>query len=393
MHWLLKRCVPTTLWILITFVSSRAFADEDYFQALAYAERATAPGELAAALRVVETALRKYRGDYELTLTRGNLELRAMRYRAAEHSFRSAIAISDGSVAARLGLGWALVHQHACDEAVRELEQVLARQDHPAARSGIAQCHPQADLHGTAWVTVGGALYRDHPWKRRFTDVTAGVALQKGRLLTFALAHHYVHVTASDRRVAGVDQHELYAQAGISANSWLVLGHAAMVWSADPRSDGSVHAGLSARYASIGQLLTEVSAELTVSGYPDVWIGRAASAWQFTVGSWSITPGVGVTKHLLDYLTAVSLTLSKRFGVLSLWVSGKYGPEYRAAFLSQFALLNSEDRSVWSVSAGLRAMLPAGLALLAGYLFLGMRTPDMLPASMHLINVGTAVSF
>jgi len=390
--WLLKRCVPSSVLILITFVTSRALADDDYYRALAYAERATATAQLAPALRVVEAALQKYPGDYELTLARGNLELRSMRYRAAEQSFRSAVAISDGSIAARLGLGWALLHQHACAQALIEFENVLARADHPSARSGLAQCKAQVNPYGSAWFTVGGALFQEHPWKRRYGDFSAGLTLQKSGV-TFGLAYHQLHLTATDRRVADVDQRELYMQVGAATQSLLLLGHAAMVWSADPRSDGSVHAGLSVRYSSVEQLLSEISAELTVSRYPDLWIGRAASAWRFAWKSWAVTPSIGVTKHLLEYLTAASVTLGKSFGALSLWVSCKYGPEYRAAFLSQFALLNSEDRSVWSLSAGLRAALTDELALLANYFFLVMRTPDLLPARMQLMNVGAAFSF
>jgi opacity protein-like surface antigen len=111
------------------------------------------------------------------------------------------------------------------------------------------------------------------------------------------------------------------------------------------------------------------------------------------MGSWSVTPGVSVTKLRQETLSAFSLSLAKSFGALSLWVSGKYGPEYRAAYLSQFALLNSEDRSVWSLSAGLRAALNEGWSLVVGYLFLNMRTPDSLAARMHLVNVSVVYSF
>jgi hypothetical protein len=100
-----------------------------------------------------------------------------------------------------------------------------------------------------------------------------------------------------------------------------------------------------------------------------------------------------VTKFSKEILAAISLSLRKSLGALSLWVSGKYGPEYRAAYLSQFALLNSEDRSIWSISAGLRASLDASWSLLASYFFLNMRTPDRLSARMHLMNVGVVYSF
>jgi hypothetical protein len=381
------------VFVLLAMVATKAFADDDYDRALADAERASATPEYSAALRGVEAALQKYRGDYALTLTRARLELRLMRFEKAEQSYRTALAISDGATAARLGLGWALLHQHACSDALREFAAVLAETDNAAARSGMAACQPESGLHGSAWLTAGGALFQDHPWKRRFGDASAGLTLQPNATLSLGLAYHFLSVTPTDRRVAEVDQHELYLQAGAATGPLRVLGHAAMVWSADPRTDGSAHAGLSGRYLKLGSSLEEIAVEVTASRYPDLWVGRLATAWRFAFGSWSITPGIGVTKLEQELLAALSLSLGKSFGALATWVSGKYGPEYRAAYLSQFALLNSEDRSVWSISAGLRASLGAGWSLLAGYFLLHMRTPDGLAARMHLMNVGAVYSF
>lgn len=374
-------------------VSNQAFADDDYYRALAAAERASAAADYTRALRGIEHALQKYRGDYQLTLLRAQLELRLMRFAEAEQSFRDAIAISDGAIDARLGLGWTLLQQRACGQALREFEAVLAQSDSPAAHRGIAACQPSAGMHGSAWLSGGGALFHDHPWKRRFGDVSAGLTLQPRAALSLGLAYHFLRVTPTDRRVAEVDQHELYMQAGVTAGWLRVLGHAAMVWSADPRSDGSAHGGLSARYSSFGQVLEEISLELTASRYPDLWVGRLGTTLRFVMGTWSVTPGVSLTKLQQETLAAFSLSLAKSFGALSLWASGKYGPEYRAAYLSQFALLNSEDRSVWSLGAGLRAALDSGWALVVGYLFLNMRTPDSLAARMHLLNVSVVLSF
>lgn len=374
-------------------VTHQAFADDDYYRALEDAERASAAADYTRALRSVEHALQKYHGDYQLTLTRAQLELRLMRIAEAERSFRAAIAMSDGAAAARLGLGWTLVQQHACGEALREFEAVLAQSDDPAARRGIEACQSSAGMHGSAWLSAGGALFHDHPWKRRFGDASAGLALQPSAALSLGLAYHFLRVTPTDRRVAEVDQHELYMQAGAAAGGLRVLGHAAMVWSADPRTDGSAHAGLSARYFSLGQALEEISLELIASRYPDSWIGRLGTTLRLVMGTWSVTPGVSLTKVRQELLTAFSLSLAKSFGALTLWASGKYGFEYRAAYLSQFALLNSEDRSVWSLGAGSRASLDGGWALVFGYLFLNMRTPDSLASRMHLLNVSVVYSF
>lgn len=374
-------------------VATKASADDDYYRALAQAKRASASADYTRALHGVEAALQKYRGDYELTLTRAQLELKLMRFEDAERSFRAAVAISDGAAAARVGLGWALLHQSACGEAVREFEAVLARAANPAAQRGIEACRAPAGVHGSAWLSAGGALFQDHPWKRRFGDVSAGFALQPSAALSFALAYHFLRVTATDRRVAEVDQHELYLQGGATAGPLRVLGHAAMVWSADPRTDGSAHGGLSGRYLSLGSAWEEFSLELTASRYPDLWVLRLAAALRIALGSWSVTPGIGVTKLQQEFLSAFSLSLAKSFGALSLWVAGKLGPEYRAAYLSQFALLNSEDRSVWSFSAGARASLDSAWSLLLGYFFLSMRTPDKLAARMHWMNVSIVYSF
>ncbi|HET8939361.1 MAG TPA: hypothetical protein VFN67_38210 [Polyangiales bacterium] len=374
-------------------VTTGAFADDDYYRALAAAERASATADSARALREIEHALQKYRGDYQLTLTRAQLELRLMRLAEAEQSFRAAAQISGGAVAARVGLGWTLVQQHACSEALQEFAAVLAQSDDPAARRGIAACQPRAGMHGSAWLSAGGALFHDHPWKRRFADASAGLSLQPSTAMSLGLAYHFLRVTPTDRRVAEVDQQELYMQAGAATGAVRVLGHAAMVWSADPRTDGSAHGGLSARYLSLGQALEEFSLELTASRYPEMWIGRLGTSLRVVMGTWSITPGVSLTKLQQEILSAFSVSLGKSFGALSLWASGKYGPEYRAAYLSQFALLNSEDRSVWSLSAGLLASLDAGWSLVVGYLFLNMRTPDNLEARMHLLNVSVVYSF
>lgn len=373
--------------------ATQAFADDDYYRALAGAERADATADYARALRGIELALQKYPGDYQLTLSRARLELRLMRLDEAEQSFRTAVAISDGAIAARLGLGWALLQQHNCSEALQEFAAVLAQADNAAARRGIEACQPSAGAHGSAWLSAGGALFQDHPWKRRFGDVSAGLTMQPSAALSLGLAYHFLRVTPTDRRVAELDQHELYAQAGASAGVLRVLGHAAMVWSADPRTDGSAHAGLSARYLSVGHALEEISLELIASRYPDLWIGRLGTTLRLVMGTWSVTPGVSLTKVQQEILSAFSVSLAKSFGALSLWASGKIGPEYRAAYLSQFALLNSEDRSVWSLGAGIRASLDSGWSSIVGYLFLNMRTPDSLAARMHLLNVSVVYSF
>jgi tetratricopeptide (TPR) repeat protein len=390
----MKLCLVYCLVCIVASVAAtKAFADDDYYQALELAERATAAEAYVVALRKVKTALRKYRGDYQLTVMRAHLEFRLMRYRDAEQSYRSAVASSGGAVEARLGLGWSLLQQGQCAAAVRELETLLSTTAHLAARRGIEQCQAGSAVHGSAWSSAGGATFVDHPWKRRYGDASVGMTLQPIEALTFSLAYHFLRAAATDRRVADVSQHELYLQGGLISGAWLLQLHGAMVWSADPATDGSTHAGLLGRYLAYGSVLEESSLEVDVSRYPDLWVGRVAASLRLAFGTWSITPGISISRVRDEPLIAGSMSLAKTFGALTLWGSGKVGPEYRAAYLSQFALLNSEDRSVWSGGGGARARLTAAWSLLASYFYLRMRTPDALPASMHLINIGIVYSF
>ena len=390
----MKRCVAYGLiCALALLATSRVFADDDYYKTLDLAERVDTAEGYAVALRKIRAALRKYRGDYQLTLTRARLEFRSMRYRDAEQSYRTAVAISGGAVEARLGLGWSLLQQGQCTAAVRLLEPLLSTTAKLAARGGIDRCETASAVHGSAWISGGGASFVDHPWKRRYGDISAGLSLQPHARLTFALAYHFLRATATDRRVLGVDQHELYLQAGITHGVWLLQMHGAMVWSADPTTDGSTHAALSGRYLAFGNVLEEGTLELAASRYPDIWVGRVATSMRVALGTWSITPGVSISRVRDETLIAGSMSLAKTFGALTLWGSGKIGPEYRAAYLSQFALLNSEDRSVWSGGAGGRARLTRAWSLLAGYFYLRMRTPDGLAAGMHLLNTGIVYSF
>lgn len=380
--------------MLVSLIPSRVFADGDYYRALQRAEQEAVAGRFDAALQLVDVALQTYAGDYQLTLTRARLLVRMERYASAKISYADAIRISAGAPEARLGMGWLLSLQGECRGAIQEFREVLRIAPHDAAaQRGIAQCRWNEVAHGSLWLTGGAALFQSHPWKRRFGDTSGGFTIQPPGGLLFGLAYHYLRLTATDRRVEAIDQRELYAQAGFIAGGLTLLAHGALVWSGDPWIDGSTHAVISGHYRGLSSWLPELSAELAASRYPDFWVGRFATAWRFAAGTWSILPGMALIRSQLNMLTSVSLSLSKSFGALSLWLGGKYGPELRAAYLSQFALLNSEDRSLWSITGGARMAVTKHWWLLVSYLYLKMHTPDGLAASMHFGSTGLGYNF
>jgi tetratricopeptide (TPR) repeat protein len=375
-------------------LAGSARADVDYYQALAGAERAAAAGTPDSGLQLVEQALQTYPNDYALTAMRGYLLLQLGRYRDAEDSYRRALSVSQGAIPARSGLAWALQGQGDCEAAAPEFRAVLAASPQDAdAQRGLALCERATALHGSGWLTAGVALFRADPWKHHFVDTSAGLTLLPGASFAVGAAYHYLNLSPTDARVAQVKQHELYLQAGLANHELQLLAHGALVWSGDPQLDGSLHAGLSGRYYLLPRPLKQASLELTASRYPDGWVGRAATSWLFGFDVWNITGGVSLIRAQTQTLAAISLSLGIDIKALTVWIGGKYGQEYRAAYLSQFALLNSEDRSLWSFSGGTRFAMNEHWTLFGSYLYLRAQTPDGLLAGMHLANLGIAFGF
>jgi tetratricopeptide (TPR) repeat protein len=133
--------------LICGWVASAA-ADADYFEAASHADAAAKKRRFGDAVETIEAALRKYPRDYVLTLKLAWIEFLRQRYSEAERWYREASEISDGALDARIGLGWALIQQHRCDEGVEVLKGVLAEQAHEkSAHQGLKLCKTRAYRH------------------------------------------------------------------------------------------------------------------------------------------------------------------------------------------------------------------------------------------------------
>lgn len=373
-------------------VCAIARADGDYYQALDAAEHAANGGDYVRAVNTVATALTKYPNDYRLTLELAWYQLLNGDYQSSEFNYRRAIALSDGALEARLGLGWVFVHTGRCELAVPQLRAILDESpDESAARAGLFTCAEQKAVHGSVWLAGAASEYTDHPWKRSSLDGLAGLTLRY-QSFAFGAAYRFLSLTATDRRVAGYTQHEAYLHAGYAKDSLEVLAHAAYVWGGDALGTGSAHAGLTAR-VPIADVLRDVNGQLTLSRYPDLWIVRVSVSTVFSLGRIQLVPEIAVEQVGHEALTSGALTASLALGNLTLWASGKIGEEYRAAFLSQFAVFNSEDRSLWSVAGGLRFGLSEHWALFGSYIHLRTRTRDEIASSVDIVGLGPLYLF
>jgi tetratricopeptide (TPR) repeat protein len=376
------------LALLVGF-RAHASASDDYGSAFTRADTAERNGDLAAAARELESALQQYPRDYALTLRLGWLHFRQLRYTDAERSYRIASEVSEGAADALIGLAWSLIQQQRCADARPHLQRVLETVPGDArAQQGLDACATPDRVSASLWLEGGGALYHDNPWKSWSGDISIGATLAPLGPLQLGAAYRFLGLSASDSRVAGYAQHEGYVQAGYASDAVALLAHGAIISSAQGVLSASRHVGISGRVQTFGALLLELSG----SFYRDLWVARLAPAWHLTFGSFSLTPGVALQRLARETLVAASLGAAFARERWSIWVSGKFGEEYRSAYLTQFAVWNSDDRIEWGVAAGLRIRVGEHWAVFVSYALNRLKSPDQLNSDLHLLSLGTALT-
>lgn len=389
----MRRWLYLLCFAVVSSCNGVAFADSDYYRALKSADVAIQLGDFEGAARTVRVALRKYENDYALTLKLAWVQFQWGHYDDAERLYKTAIDLSDGSLDARVGLGWALIEQDRCEEAVRVLRGVLAEEADEAAERGLETCADRARVHGALWGTIGGSLYRDHPWLRLAAAASLGFSLQPIRTVTAGGAYRFSKLSPTDARIPGFSQHEAYVQSGYTGTSVDLLGQAALVWGGDTLLGSSRHVGALLRIRSIDDHVSSVLFEASGSFYPDLWVIGMTPSATVTFGLLSLTAGVAAQQFAHDTLFSASLSSTLVLGTVSVWAGGKLGPEYRAAYLSQFAVFNAEERSTWALSAGARLNISAQWSLHTNYALLHLQSPDGISSLLHNLNLSAAFSF
>jgi len=366
---------------LLLGLRGQAVAADAYEDAFAQAAAAERAGDLDAVAHVLASALQIYPRDYALALRLAWAHFRLQHYAEAERWYRVASEVSEGSADALIGLGWSLIYQQRCASATPVLRRAIGD---ARARQALASCTAAAPVRGTLFFELGGALYRDNPWKDRLGHVSVGATLMPWHALQLGLAYRFLALAASDSRVSGYAQNEGYVQLGYTRERFAVHAHGAWLSSADGGPGVSRHVGVSGRLHFLGELLCELFA----SFYRDAWVARIAPAWQLTFGRWSLKPGLAWQRLAHETLSSASLGAAFTAFRWSVWIQGRYGTEYRAAYLSQFAVFNGDDRSAWAALLGLRLRVGTTGAVFLTYGFNRLKSPDGLRSDMHLLGAG-----
>ncbi len=283
-----------------------------------------------------------------------------------------------------------MIQQERCEAGVDILKGVLSEEPDENASHGIWTCAERERVHGTVWGSLDGSLYRRHPWLNAAESGFLAFTLRPTRKFEVGAAYRVSRLIASDVRVPGFTQHEAYVEAGWIGKRVDVLGQGALIWGGDAIVGGSRHVGSTLRIKAWNDYLSEVVIDAAGSFYRDLWvIGLAASA-TITLGPLSLTGGVAAQQFDRERMVSGSLTPSLTFGDVSFWVGGKYGPEYRAAYLSHFAVFNAADTSQWSGLAGARIRTSDPWSLFLSYALLGLESPDGLASTLHSLSIGAA---
>jgi tetratricopeptide (TPR) repeat protein len=377
-------------FIAVQSYGAVALADRDYYEALEHADAAVSTGKFEEAARAIRTALRKYPGDYALTLKLAWVQLEWQHYPEAEHSYLSAIILSDGSLDARVGLGWSLIQQERCSDGIAVMRSVLAEEPDENAERGIWTCTERERPHGTIWGALSGSIYEGHPWLDWAESGFLAFSLRPTRKFEFGAGYRVSRLVASDPRIPGLTQHEVYVSAGLIGKHFDVLGQGALVWGGDAVVGGSRHAGTTLRLKYLSPALSEIALDATGSFYQDLWVLGLAPSMTLTLGRLTLTGGVAVQQFEHETLVSGSLTPALTFGSVSVWIGGKYGAEYRAAYLSQFAVFNAADRSVWAALAGARIRTSAEWSVFVSYALLGLESMDGIQSVLHSLSIGAA---
>lgn len=352
----------------------------------------------------VERALPEYPDDYALTIRRAWLLFRQERFVEAERAYRVASRVSKGAPLARLGLSWALVRQQRCDES-RDVLQTSVRShaeqlglstdttnstdDTASLQATLAECDQTTRVHGSAWTALGGALYSDHPWKRRSADLSVGGTLSLPSRWSAGAAYRGLRLQASDTRVANIDQHEGYIQAGYAGARLGFSLHGAVLFAGYSTLGRSEHVSVAGRWTRFGDALLE----LTASVYPDLFVARVAPSWALSLGRYRLIPGLSVERFAGQTLLSGSLHASVDIAHFSLSAGGKYGPEYRAAYLSRSAVFNSEDRSEWGAWLSVRTVVTEYVGLFVTFMVIQLASPDKIVSRVQILGLGASCSF
>jgi tetratricopeptide (TPR) repeat protein len=381
-----------TILLVLLFLPAMALSQPGaYEDAFNVSYDLEAKGQFGQAAETLEKLAEAYAQDFALLLRLGWLHFKDGALESSRRHYLAALKLNGDSQQAMLGLGWALFYLGEKGKARTAFERVLqGSPSEPSAKEGLSLSQPGHSLE----VLLSAVLqrYPAHPTKesasgfsvripaRLFDHYLIGGAYRYG---TFNLRSGNGFVAAWDDD-GQFQQHEGYFYGGLSYLRW-GLSAAYAHLSNDAQGEESVNVvGVTGRFSPWGHVLLSGNASL----YDSDTVVRTQVAWSMPVLSWlSVKPGAAYQYGNDESFWNLFASATARWGRVTLAAGGKFGDEYRPAYLDSQVVYNLPDTIGWGAWTSLGVALKGGWTLAGLYEFQQLTsksTDDSLQSGMHV---------
>ncbi len=371
----------------------------DYAARYSQATARESAGDLDGAMGLLTALASDYPDDFDVQLQLAWVSFRLGKYDVAERSYRRAIFLSQGHRRARLGLAWTLQRQGRRSQA-HELFAELAdsapnQAELLAAEEGVKLTKKRA-LRLRASLDGSISIMSGHPYVTEVIGVSPRLGVSLFEHLLVSARYRYTRYgleNVGDSDDSG-EQHEAFFGLGYAQAEFGLMAHYATIAGDETYGMGAQVLGLSARYSPWGDLLLEASASI----YDDLNAYRAAISWSMPLGrSFRLVPMGSMQVVDGELMGAGGLSAQLTVSPVRLWVSGKYGDEHRAVYLSEEVVSNSDDHVRGSIGGGLSLSIAKPLDLSAGYTWQRREASDEngSPSDVdaHVVELGLTGTF
>lgn len=399
------RLGPLILLILVcTPIDTRAEAAPDgYADSMLRAAGEAAQDRWIRAADILDAMAGRFPEDYQLQLNRAWYHFQGGDYQSARDAYDLALDISQGSLDARLGLGWCAQRLGDLPEARTQFEAVLTSDpDNLKAAEGLSRV-------GSGYTVQPGAFlffekYHGHPWRDFQVGTTASLDLIIRDHLLLSAGYRYLFLHGMEDTTNGIDefdvhQHEAFASLGWTSSSWGLAGHGAFAHYDDSGNlaegigSDSGMVGLSARYTWWADFLLSA----TYSFYDDIDVVQGKVGTALPVVDWLTLSGYFEFQYGDDQFWpsgAIEVLFHAGFGFLGL--GGTVGTRLRPVDLADRTMYNTTDRPSGTARVRAGFGLGKGVTLHVSYeferLLAASKTGDVETGYGHRVAAGLSLT-
>ncbi len=329
---------------------ARAESGETFESRIANADEALVAGDLQDAVTQLDALVLDFPQDPAVHIRRAYALFLLARYAEAESSYLKTSKLNPESLDAHLGLGWCALRQGRKSDAMEEFRWVEERSSgYSTVEDGIEAARPR---HHLGVVLFGGwQKYSGNPYKS--SAVSGGISVPmrfwdhwdaRG---TYRFSRYTTQVgTGYGASLAGssLTQHEGFATLGYSGKRLGAWGHYGYLDN-DLDTDAALNVvGLSAQATAWADFRVRWNASL----YDEYTLYRTAAMVSMPLGGGvRLHPAFAWQRVEDENLYNTSLGVSLVSGGFTAWLSGKYGVEFRPAYLANHVVYNTPDRLTW----------------------------------------------